>query len=63
MLDHLQLKKYIKKICYIYKIEHYPEVKNNDIMKFAGKFKKKILIAISQTHKDNPGMHSLISGY
>ena len=42
-------------------------VKNNDIMKFAGKWveleKKIILNEVTQTQKDEHGMYSFVSGY
>ena len=45
---------------------YYSPVKNNDIMKFAGKWmeleKKNILSAVTQTQKDKYSMYSLISG-
>ena len=42
-------------------------VKNNDIMKFAGKWmeleKKIILNEVTQTQKDKHGMYSFVSGH
>jgi hypothetical protein len=42
-------------------------VKNNDIMKFAGKWveleKKIILNEVTQTQKDEHGMYSFVSGH
>jgi hypothetical protein len=29
---------WIQKICYIYRMGYYPAIKNNDFMKFAGKW-------------------------
>jgi hypothetical protein len=53
---------------YIYNnMEYYSAVKNNDIMKFSGKWmeleKKIILNDITQTYKDKYVMCSLISGH
>jgi hypothetical protein len=53
------------KMCYIYTMEYYLAIKNNDIMKFAGKWIEieNILSELTQTQKDNHSMYSLISGY
>ena len=51
---------------YIYTMEYYLAVKNNDIMKFAGKLmelEKIILSKVTWTQKDKHGMYSLKSGY
>ena len=52
---------------HIYIMEYYSAVKNNDIMKFAGKWmeleKKIILSEVTKTQKDKHGIYSLISGY
>jgi len=48
-----------RKIWYIYTMEYYLAVKNNDFMKFLGK----ILSDVTQAQKSTHGMHSLISGY
>ena len=52
---------------YIYTTEYYTaEKKNNDILKFAGKWMELeniILSEITQTQKDNYHMYSLISGF
>ena len=45
-------------------MDYYSAVKNNDIMKFAGKFmelEKIILRVITHTKKDKNGIYSLIS--
>ena len=55
-----------KKICYTYTMEYYPVIKNNDIVKFSGKWmelEKIILSEVTQTQKDKHGMYSLISGH
>ena len=48
-------------------MEYYSVVRNNDILKFAGKWteleKKNILSEVTQNQKDKYGMYSLISGY
>ena len=47
-------------------MKYYSAIKNNDIMKFAGKWmelEKIILSEVTQTQKDKYGMYSLISGY
>ena len=57
---------WIKKMWYIYTMEYYPAIKNNDIMKFVGKWMELeniILSEITQTQKDTHGMYSLTSGY
>ena len=46
-------------------MEYYTAEKNNDILNFAGKWieiENIILNEVTQTHKDNYHMHSLISG-
>ena len=51
---------------YIYTMEYYTAEKNNDILKFAGKWmelKNIILSEVTQTQKDNYYMYSLISGF
>jgi hypothetical protein len=55
----------IQKMWYIYTMEYYPAIKNNDFMKFLGKWMKLeniILSEVTQSQK-NTGMHLLISGY
>jgi hypothetical protein len=51
---------------FIYTIEYYPAIKNEDILSFAGKWMELeniILSEVTQTQYDMPGMYSLISGY
>jgi hypothetical protein len=50
---------------YIYTTEYYSLIKNNDFMKFAGKWMEleNILSEVTQIQKNTHGMHSLISGY
>ena len=47
-------------------MEYYSAIKNNDFMKFTGKWMKLkniILSEVTQTQKNTHGMHSLISVY
>ena len=47
-------------------MEYYTVAKNNDILKFVGKWmdlEKIILSEITQTQKDKYSMYSLISGF
>jgi hypothetical protein len=50
---------------YIYPMEYYSDVKNNDLMKFTGKWMdlENILSEVTQSQKNTHGMYSLISGY
>ena len=51
---------------YIYRVEYYSAIKNNEFMKFVGKWlelENIILSELTQSQKDIHGMHSLISGY
>jgi hypothetical protein len=51
---------------YIYTIEYYPAIKNNEFMKFLDKRKELenvILSEVTQLQNNTPDMHSLISGY
>ena len=57
---------WIKKMWYIYTMEYYSAEKNNDHMKFAGKWMELeniILSEVTQTQKVKHGMYSLIGGY
>ena len=60
-------KEWIQKICYIYTMEYYYSViKNNEFMKFLGKWmdlEDIILSEAIQSQKKSLDMHSLISGY
>ena len=50
----------------IYTMEYYSAIKNNDFMKFAGKWMELeniILSEVTQSQKNTHGMYSLISGY
>ena len=57
---------WIQKMWFIYTVEYYSAMKNEDILSFAGKWmelENSILSEITQTQKDLHGMYSLISGY
>ena len=57
---------WIRKMWYIYTMDYYTAEKNNDSLKFAGKWMKLeniILIEVTQTQKDNYHMYSLLGGF
>ena len=57
---------WIRKMGYIYTMEYYTAEKNNDILKFVGKWmdlENIILSEVSQTQKDKYNMYSLTSGF
>ena len=59
-------KEWVRKMWYIYTMEYYTAEKNNDILKFAGKWmvlENIILSEVTQTQKDKYYMYSLISGF
>ena len=49
---------------YIYTMEYCSAIKNNDFMKFTGKWMElgNILSEVTKTQKNTHGMHSLIHG-
>jgi hypothetical protein len=56
--------KCIQKMWFIYTMEYYSAIKNEDILSFAGKWMELeniILGEVTQTQKDMHGMYSLIS--
>jgi hypothetical protein len=58
----------IQKMWYIYTMEYYSAIKNNDFMRFTGKWMELENIIRSEVRKEQSqknihGMHSLISGY
>jgi hypothetical protein len=56
---------WIQKIWYIYTMEYFSAIKNNEFMKFLGKWMDLegiILSAVTQSQKYSHDMHSLISG-
>ena len=57
---------WIEKMWYIYTIEYYSAIKNNEFMKFLGKWvelENIILSEVTQSQKKTHGMQTLISGY
>jgi hypothetical protein len=57
---------WIQKMWYIYTMEYYSAIKNDEFMKFTGKWielENIILNEVPQLQKNTYGMHSLISGY
>ena len=57
---------WIQKMWYIYTMEYYSAIKNNEFMKFLGKWmdlEEMILSEVTQSQKNAQSMHSLISGY
>jgi hypothetical protein len=57
---------WIQKMQHIFTMEYYSAIKNNDFMKFLGKWmelKNIFLSEITQSQKNTRGVHSLISGY
>jgi hypothetical protein len=55
-----------KKMWYIYTMEYYSATKNNEFMKFLGKWMELeniVLSEVIQSQKNTYCMHSLISGY
>jgi hypothetical protein len=59
------IEEWIKKMWYIYIMEYYSAIENNDFMKTLGKWMElgNILSEVTQSQKNTHGMHSLISGY
>ena len=57
---------WIQKMWYIYTMEYYSAIKNNEFMQFLGKgmdLEDIILSEVTQSQKNSHDMHSLISGY
>jgi hypothetical protein len=57
---------WIQKMWYIYTMEYYLAIKNNEFMKFLDKWmdlEDSILSEVSQSQKNTHDMHSLIRGY
>ena len=57
---------WIHKMWYIYTVEYYSAIKNNELTKFLGKWVKLenvILSEVTQSQKNTYGMHSWIRGY
>jgi hypothetical protein len=60
------IEEWIQKMWYIYTLEYYSVIKNNEVMKFLGKLmclEDIILSEATQYQKKSVYMHSLISGY
>jgi hypothetical protein len=58
-------KEWKQKTWYIYTMEYYPTIKNNEFMKFASKWmelEKIFLSEVAQSQKNTHGIHSVISG-
>jgi hypothetical protein len=59
-------KEWIQTMWFIYTMERYSVIKNENIMNFAGKWMEQeniILNEVSQIQKDKHGLYSLVSGY
>jgi hypothetical protein len=57
---------WIQKMWYIYTMDYYSAIKNNEFMKFLEKWmdlEDFVLSEITQSQKNTHDMHSLISGY
>jgi hypothetical protein len=57
---------WIQKTWYIFIMEYYSAIKNNDFMKFLGKWMELeniILTEVTESQMNTWGMYSLISGY
>jgi hypothetical protein len=60
------IQEWIQKMWYIYTMEYYSAIKNNQFMKFLGKWmylEDIILSEVTQSQKNTHDMHSVISGY
>ena len=59
------MEEWIQKMWYIYTMEYYLAIKNNEFMNFLGKWMEleNILSEVMQSQKNTHGMQSLISGY
>ena len=57
---------WIQKMWYIYTMEYYSAIKNDELMNFLGKWMEResvILSEVTQSQRNTHGIHSLISGY
>ena len=57
---------WIQKMCYIYTIDYYSAIKNDEFLKYLGKWieiENIILSEVTQSQKNTHNMYSLISGY
>jgi len=60
------IEEWIQKMWYSYTMDYYSAIKNNDSLKFQGKWNELeniILSEVTQSQKNTLGMHSLISEY
>jgi hypothetical protein len=60
------MEEWIQKMWFIYTMEYYSAIKNEDIMSFAGKWMELeniILSEVTQIQKDIHGIYSLINRY
>ena len=58
--------KWIQKMWYIYTMEYYAAIKNNEFIKFLGKWMELeniILSEVTQSQKNTHGVHTLIGRY
>jgi hypothetical protein len=63
---YTSIEEWIQKMWYIYTMEYYSTIKNDELMKCLGRWIKLeniILSLVTQSQKKTHGMHSLISGY
>jgi hypothetical protein len=59
-------KEWIQKMWYIYTMEYYSAIKNDEFVKFLGKWmdlENIILSEVTQSQRNTHSMHSLINGY
>jgi hypothetical protein len=62
----LSTEEWIQKMWYIYSMEYYSAIKNDEFIKFIGKrmeLENIILSEVTQSQKNRHCMYSLISGY
>ena len=60
------VEEWIQKMWYMYKVEYYSAIKNNEFTKLLGKWlelENIILSEVTHSQKNTHGMQSLISGY
>ena len=60
------MEEWIQKMWYLYTMEYYSAIKNNEFMTFSDKWKELkniILSEVAESQKNTHGMHSVISGY
>ena len=63
---HPSMEEWIQKMWYMYAMEYYSAIRNNEFTKFLGKWfdlENIILSEVTQSQKNTHGMQSLISGY